>query len=235
MSDNPKLWIGTPGEDDWKDVGEITDFQADAVLDDPVAFEPFDPGAPILPAKNEVTITTKIESSSMDSLLEFAKKYIGSITPEQEQFYRSLMVVGTRPVAHRRPGQRRWNEKRVDHARARRLYSERLRRDRRRKRTGRKPILRTMQIRSLFPRARIEHLERQGNVLGIQAIASQHLDSGTVVMISDSAREIPVHDLEVPVFRDNEAGRAEQAAWRYRMLYGPFSGTARNFLKVDPS
>ena len=234
-----KLWIGTPGKNDWRDVGKVTDFQTDAVPDGPMAFEPYDPGAPILPARDEVTITTKIEPSTMDSMLELMKKYAGPV-----QTYRSYMVVGTRPVAHRHPGP--WElrfrrgmpeyaatvygaTKRVDHARARRLYSERLRRDRRRKRTGRAPILRTMEVRSLFPRVRVEYLERQGNALDIKMIASPHLDSGQVALIDGSAMDRSFMQ-EPQVFSPLKDVAPRYMYDRYPLISNPIK-----FTGLDPS
>lgn len=243
MNDNPKMWIGTPGEDDWCEVGEVTDLNA-SLKDPNVDFEPFDPGVPITPIQDSYVVDMKL-TSNVDTVLEFAKKYIGAITPEQEQLYRSVMVVGTRKLAHVHPGP--WSPrfepwmpdhvatfygatKRVEHTRARKLYSERLRRDRRRKRKGRAPILRSgPNVRALFPRVQVDRVERRGDTFGMRVIASPHLDAGQVVvtdtqLIDHVFREPP----KIFDYDDRPRIRGYQPS-------GYFLNEAHKFTGLDPS
>lgn len=246
MNDNPKMWIGTPGADDWCEVGEVTDL--DVSLKDPnVDFEPFDPGAPVTPIQDSYVVETKL-TSTVDTLLEFMHKYVGAVTPEQAQLYRSVMVVGTRKLAHVHPGpwrQRlhRWMPddekqmfrdigatKRVEHTRARKLYSERLRRDRRRKRKGRAPILRSgPHVRALFPRVQVDQVERRGDVFGMRMVTSPHLDAGTVALFDTQLLD-RVHREPPKIFDYDDRPRTHG----YRPS-GYFLNEARKFTGLDPS
>lgn len=129
------------------------------------------------------TITTSIEVpaqseafAAMDALI---RKAMGSYTAAQERFLRSVLVVGTAPASHKAPGWLGRYESRAEQARARKLYSARLRRDRRAKRQGRKPILRTVNVRSYFPRAEV----RQGpGYNDMQIVASPYVEQGTALV-----------------------------------------------------
>lgn len=192
-----KMWIGTPGEGDWKDVGEVQDFTA-SFEHEPEPLGLLDINKPVKPLFPEVTITTTVEPSSLDRMLEIIAKYGGRLSDEMERMYQSVMVIGTRAVAHKHPGpwdlrlRRYMNQeharsagatKRVEHARERKLYSERLRRDRRRQRKGRKPILRTgPKFQALFPRVRVDNVRQQDDLVGMRMIASEMLDTGQVMV-----------------------------------------------------
>jgi hypothetical protein len=220
MDENPKLWVGTPGKDDWTAVGDVIDFEMTPASDSHEDGLTADFVGDMLRDKT-ITVTTQLQPSMRDTMLEMMKK-IGPFTDAMEQFYRSVMVFGTRSVAHRHPGSRVgpsgsnvvWSDgstsvmTRVDHARARRLYSERLRRDRRRIRKGRKPILRTgPSFKALFPRAQVSTRQVPGGYLGLDVIASPALDTGQVVVmdtgaLGQAAREF-VHP---PKFSEPEPG-----------------------------
>ena len=208
MSDNPKMWIGTPGEGDWREVGDVVDFEATAAPEERDITE-VDFGAVVTRIQDEIIIETKL-TSNVDTLLEMMRKYVGAVTPEQEQLYRSVMVVGTRKLAHVHPGPLDtygawWPTKRVDHARARKLYSERLRRDRRRQRKGRVPILRSgPNVRAMFPRVKVEEVNRHGDVFGMRMTTSPHLDAGQVAvfdtqLLDRAVRERPVLQYQEPL------------------------------------
>lgn len=179
MNDAPKMWVGTPDGDDWR---EVRDFETEIR---PKAQDSF---------LDEIVIETKLASNVYEML-----ELVRSFTSAQEQLYRSVMIVGTRKVAHAKPAQRgTWFRrgmpefyatvygatKRVEHARARKLYSERLRRDRRRQRKGRAPILRSgPDVRTLFPRVKVDEATRRGDIVGMRMVASPHLDTGQDVVM----------------------------------------------------
>jgi len=210
MSDEPKLWIGTPGENDWRDVGEVQKFETNAEVPES-DIRAIDPGEPVQPFNDKMTITTTLAGVDFDAL----NRIFGSITPAMEQLYRSVMVVGTRAIAHQHPGP--WElrmhrgmpdyaatvygaTKRVEHARARKLYSERLRRDRRRRRTGRKPILRSgPSFRAMFPRVEVQGVQQHGDALGIRMITSSHLDAGQVAMFDTRLLDRFIEDKPMPL------------------------------------
>lgn len=127
------------------------------------------------------TITTKIpmRSETFAAMEEMFRKAYGEHTLEQERLLRSVMVFGTMPAAHIRPKPLDCYGSRVQQSRHRKLYSARLRRDRRAKRQGRKPVLRTINARTYFPRAEV----RQGPGFGeMQIIASPYVEQGTALV-----------------------------------------------------
>lgn len=246
MNDNPKMWIGTPGEGDWREVGEVMDLDVGLKYDPPDIKDRgiFDAVTPI---QDSYVVDLKL-TSTVDTLLEMMRN-IGEVNPFQEQLYRSVMVVGTRKLAHVHPGlwelrfRRGMPEyaatvygatRRVEHTRARKLYSERLRRDRRRQRKGRKPILRSgPSVRALFPRVEVKNVARRGDGLGMRMITSPHLDSDQVAMFDTQLLDcthrepLKVLDYDRPGLKDV----ARDYIQRTLPLYSdPFK-----IMKVDPS
>jgi hypothetical protein len=233
------MWIGTPDGDDWREIGEVRDFETEIR---PKAQDSFLDA--VTRIQDEIVIETELASNVYEML-----ELVRSFTSAQEQLYRSVMIVGTRKLAHAKPAQRgtwfrRWMPefyatayatKRVEHARARKLYSERLRRDRRRQRKGRAPILRSgPDVRTLFPRVKVDEATRRGDIVGMRMVASPHLDTGQVAvfdtqLLDRAMQERPILQYEEPlkdVARDYIRG--------YSATLFAFDET-RKFTGLDPS
>lgn len=236
MNDNPKMWIGNSGEDNWREVGEVTDLDV-SLKYDPPDIKDFDPGAPITQIQDSYIVDLKL-TSNVDDLLEMMRRYVGAVTPAEEQLYRSVMVVGTRKLAHVHPGPRQRPVSRAEHTRARKLYSERLRRDRRRKRKGRAPILRSgPNVRALFPRVTVEDVRQRGDVLGMRMVTSPHLDAGTVAMFDTQLLDRCIEDHRPPKIFDYDRPGLKHMVHDYLGFYPPQRtlGDVFKFTGLDPS
>lgn len=241
-----RIWIGTPGEDDWKDVGEVQDFTA-SFEHEPEPLGLLNINKPVKPLFPEITITTTVKPPSMDRMLEMIAGYGGRLSEAMEQMYQSVMVFGTRAVAHKHPGpwdlrlRRYMNQeharsagatKRVEHARERKLYSERLRRDRRQKRKGRKPILRTgPKFQALFPRVHVDSARQRDDLVGMRMIASEMLDTGQVMVYNPDLVNLFTEPKPFK-FEEPKIQGYTPSSWIYDE---PYFSSPHPITKVDPS